>query len=356
MERYFLLLFTMIICTCCKSDAPVAASEQIDLDGLSKRACEFRVEIVRLFSLETTDESLIVRADKIISKAPYIYILDSKQKAVFIFDYDGRYSAKIDKIGRAGGEYASIEDFDVGDDGDLYILSAYGKKIIRYIYPAYSSFDEIRINGSMTEICVVGDKIYTGGMHTPDGLAGLGVLDVAKGTADPLVGIRKEFDLSSDDRFEVKSRSFYKSSDDVLFNQRFSRQIYELGRSGWRIPYGFKSGLPVRATDGKDDFRGFRSIFHVGRILLGQLWQNQFYYPSLYIRDLETQKESLCNPWDIGLPFLTDISTKDGHFIMAISPDGLKRIRNNETVRNMISEVSENDNPLLLEFKVVTNP
>jgi len=89
---------------------------------------------------------------------------------------------------------------------------------------------------------------------------------------------------------------------------------------------------------------------------MGQLWQNQFYYPPLYIRDIESGKESLCNLWDMGLPFLTDISTKDGHFIMAISADRLKRIQNNEIVRNVVSKVSENDNPLLLEFDIVANP
>lgn len=356
MGRCFLLFFIIAICTCCKLDAPIAAFEQIDLDVVNKRECAFRVENARLFPLETTEESLIARVDKIISKAPYIYILDSRQKVIFIFDYDGHYLTKIDKIGRAGGEYASIEDFDVGDNGDLFILSAYSKKIIKYAYPAYISFDEIRINCSMTEICVVGDKIYTGGMHTPDGLVGLGVLDITKGTVDPLVGIRAEFDLSSDDRFEVKPRSFYKSSGNVLFNQRFSRQVHELGQSGWQIPYEFSSGLPVWAAGDKDDFRGFRSIFHVGRIILGQLWQNQFYYPPLYIRDIESGKESLCNLWDMGLPFLTDISTKDGHFIMAISADRLKRIQNNEIVRNVVSKVSENDNPLLLEFDIVANP
>ena len=124
MGRCFLLFFIIAICTCCKSDAPIAAFEQIDLDVVNKRECAFRVENARLFPLETTEESLIARVDKIISKAPYIYILDSRQKVIFIFDYDGHYLTKIDKIGRAGGEYASIEDFDVGDNGDLFILSA----------------------------------------------------------------------------------------------------------------------------------------------------------------------------------------------------------------------------------------
>ena len=41
---------------------------------------------------------------------------------------------------------------------------------------------------------------------------------------------------------------------------------------------------------------------------------------------------------------------------MAISADRLKRIQNNEIVRNVVSKVSENDNPLLLEFDIVANP
>ena len=56
MGRCFLLFFIIAICTCCKSDAPIAAFEQIDLDVVNKRECAFRVENARLFPLETTEE------------------------------------------------------------------------------------------------------------------------------------------------------------------------------------------------------------------------------------------------------------------------------------------------------------
>ncbi len=93
-------------------------------------------EALEMIGLETRDESVIQKIDKIEIHDQNIYILDSKgAKALLVFSIDGKYKYKIGSIGNGPGEYIEPIDFDV-DDSQIRILSF--KKLI--IYDKFGKF------------------------------------------------------------------------------------------------------------------------------------------------------------------------------------------------------------------------
>lgn len=75
---------------------------------------------------------------KILSSAIYLkikndkyYILDKAEPAVVVFDHNGKCVIKLSKTGRGPGEYTSIRDFNITNDGNIEVLSPMSK-VIRY--------------------------------------------------------------------------------------------------------------------------------------------------------------------------------------------------------------------------------
>ncbi len=79
-------------------------------------------------ALETTDDNFISKIDKIQidSDNDRIYIMDQGRAAVFIFNMEGRFINKIQRIGRAPEEYSSLEDF-IAYKSNIYCLARVGK-------------------------------------------------------------------------------------------------------------------------------------------------------------------------------------------------------------------------------------
>jgi hypothetical protein len=89
-------------------------------------------ERVSLIRLETNEESVIHHVDKVVFVHDSIFIMDKKQKTVFLFDSNGKYLNKLAKSGNGPDEYFDLADFTINEyTNSLEILSAY-RGIYRY--------------------------------------------------------------------------------------------------------------------------------------------------------------------------------------------------------------------------------
>jgi len=79
---------------------------------------------IEYIPLETKEECLIGKVEKMQCLNNTIYILDAKNtKKLFVFDLTGKYKFCIDNYGRGPEEYSSIMDFSVDKKtGNIYIL------------------------------------------------------------------------------------------------------------------------------------------------------------------------------------------------------------------------------------------
>ena len=103
-----------------------------DLDHYQSIPTERLFSKIEIIPLETNEQSLIQRISKVIEYNSYLYILDSRQKAILIFDKTGKFISKIHTVGRAPSEYSLLYDIAINTYSEtLDALDPMGK-IITY--------------------------------------------------------------------------------------------------------------------------------------------------------------------------------------------------------------------------------
>ena len=105
--------------------------------GKTHNASEFIKEI-KYIPLETNSNSMVGNITKVFIEGGKIYIWDDKS-IINIFSITGRHLNTLNRAGRGPEEYASISDFIIAENGNIFVLSQ-NKEIIEYD----SSFKFIR--------------------------------------------------------------------------------------------------------------------------------------------------------------------------------------------------------------------
>lgn len=82
-------------------------------------------------ALETNDECLLKKVSKVSFYNKEIYILDEREKKIYVFSNEGKYRRCYSHLGQGPGEYLSLSDFTIKKD-TLYILDGLGGKLLQY--------------------------------------------------------------------------------------------------------------------------------------------------------------------------------------------------------------------------------
>ena len=90
-------------------------------------------ERVELIPLETTDESIFRRIEKVIYRNGMLFIHDFEGRRIFTFDsVTGSFLFKIDNRGSGPEEYLHIADFEIDQNDRLLILDPFLNSLIEY--------------------------------------------------------------------------------------------------------------------------------------------------------------------------------------------------------------------------------
>ncbi|SUJ04550.1 Uncharacterised protein [Sphingobacterium spiritivorum] len=109
------------------------AIDTIVFNNKSVRADSLPISNYTFLPLQTTEESLFAIISKLIHKNGKFYILDAHvTSALFIFSDKGEFLYKIDNKGRGFGQYITLNDFDVDEQGNVYISDMQSRKIIKF--------------------------------------------------------------------------------------------------------------------------------------------------------------------------------------------------------------------------------
>jgi hypothetical protein len=140
---FFLLQFLILGCetkTEYKGEVikinPLEAEEFVNLSEIA--------DSIKLIKLQTEGDDIIGRALNIIIKKKYIYVQDVTQKAVFVFDKEGKYVSKLSKLGQGPGEYLFLGPVSV-DDNEEYIevVDFSRNKILKYTNITFEPLESI---------------------------------------------------------------------------------------------------------------------------------------------------------------------------------------------------------------------
>jgi hypothetical protein len=118
-----LLLSPLALNVSCKGTDSPAGATTIEVDLYGPTNPEEIFDSYEYVALETTEDNLIGDISAIEVTDSRIYVLDKRmRKACFVFDREGKYIGKIDRMGRGPGEYTYIQDMQV-HDGLVYFLT-----------------------------------------------------------------------------------------------------------------------------------------------------------------------------------------------------------------------------------------
>lgn len=130
------LTYIGLFCSCllwagCSSSFQTdAITVKVDLDVEGCDSVEHLLSVSSLVPLQA--DGMVSSVDKVCMTDSLIYVLDQKQMALFTFNKKGRLRHTIKKIGRASGEYLSLDDFAVDERGNIYLFDGSTQRINCY--------------------------------------------------------------------------------------------------------------------------------------------------------------------------------------------------------------------------------
>lgn len=108
----------------------------IDLDNLHERTFSWETllgENLKVIELQdTSKEYSFMEISKLVCWKDRIYISDWKTRRIIIFGQDGQPVSVLNRRGRGSEEYLQVSDFDVDDEGGIWVLDGQKDVIVHY--------------------------------------------------------------------------------------------------------------------------------------------------------------------------------------------------------------------------------
>ena len=82
--------------------------------------------------LDTEEGKCFSQIEKAVYRGGNLYIMDWVFRKIFTFDADGHAVAVLSKKGNGPGEYLQISDFDVAENGNIWVLDGQKKQLLEY--------------------------------------------------------------------------------------------------------------------------------------------------------------------------------------------------------------------------------
>lgn len=351
------------------------------------------VDSLEYIRLETTEECLIGKVDRIIPLEDYFLLVDRrKTRSVFIFDRAGKFVRKIAFRGRGPQEYIALTDADYDTDAKrLIILDSFGRKLLFYSLDG-EFVKKIDLNSAFQKMAYIGsgkialyadyNKVYH--FETRSGFPNIVFLDTNTGEMKGDLFFDK--DINPKGIIISLSNNFSKFSQQAsAFIMPLSDTIYRLSEDG-RIERQYfvdlgpekKAARPMimkMATDSRrkagDAGKAYDEATYPVLIecletkdviylfyTLNDLKFYGFYYPStqefIEAVDVSGSKFSysdipIVNDFDGAVPFCPQ-NCDQNSFYYTLEPDVFAafKISADTRVQTLANTVSANDNPILI--------
>jgi len=230
-----LLLILLVIFFGCKPEGKKTFVNPdlitIKIDSL-KQIDELKLDKIIYIPLETTERCLIGDITKIMFHNNYFYIADFiYSKAVYVFDLDGKFVNRIGIYGKGPGEVIEPRDFDLDEEGNIYLYDNMSKKIVLYsVKGEVLKVFDVPIRFMEFSFIKEGEVFFRNNIGEDKLPLTLGLIDLNKNIYYVNLESRKVFDDSS--IINYSRHYFFRSNSTVFYNQRFTGNIYSLMQDG----------------------------------------------------------------------------------------------------------------------------
>ena len=344
-------------------------------------------EVAYYLPLETNDSCLLSRIQTIIFENNLLFILDDNDKALTIFDHTGKFINRIQHAGNGPNEYYRIGAFDV-KDSLIYILDDIKNKMHAFTFNGeWVNTKDMAVNINSFHILPDNSYFIVTGHYQNEFIPSIKSHDYLLGYPDSLI-TRKGF-LRNEARDKLSDHTnpweIIDYMDTILFLPRFGQSIYQLTpdykiRERYRIL--FDKPVTEEALERANPGYLGKDIIEQGYQFLGPQWfetpeytsfgyanpkgsgQMQYVTHCYYSKKRGTVLAYKSIRLDPVFPlFSNPISTYQNLFVAAIWPHEIgRRIEltpgkktNDPEVLRLLAQVKEDDNPILMFFKVKEN-
>ncbi|WP_160716391.1 6-bladed beta-propeller [Chitinophaga solisilvae] len=308
-----LLIIFAAGCNRTSKEAPLnIPTEQIDLAkyqevNFSSLPDEY-VKQKKYVSLEMKDdENYVSLISKVKVMNDKIFILDKRKKILVQYDGNGKY---LGKVGKLKEEYLNIADFDVDDNGNIYIID--GKLDRMLVYDTARHLQYVKKTPFETDIlkALSGGELLLGLSSWNEGdYRGQQVIRTDK-QLEPLEKVLR-YNEYVDDNFWITGYRFLQVDSLLFYNKPVDNNVYVFSTAGKiKKAYQFNFGaLNVPDADKKDiekkvdKYNHYRLLseftYVTDKYALGQLWDKRkfrFFYADrnrhiVYLQDTAAPNE-----------------------------------------------------------------
>ncbi|MDR2037710.1 MAG: 6-bladed beta-propeller [Bacteroidales bacterium] len=234
----------MFIQLCINQELPEYSLEDIPIiiDIDSAKVAPLNVNHIQYIPLETSKECFIGHPSKVLIRNNQIYVADfDNAMALFVFDMQGKFIFKIARKGKGPGEYISFQDFDIQNNGDIYIFDHFGKKFL--IFNSTGEYlRDVKTDYYLSNFCLVENKMYWSKLWESGKMfANLAAYDIVDRKIEFLLKNKKFLhDLGL---LNFSTYSFYYSPNRTYYSPKFSEIIYSINNEGVFPMIGIKNLL-----------------------------------------------------------------------------------------------------------------
>lgn len=216
-------------------------SVKVEVDNVSDGICLsdfFRTSLVKLPHVDTV---LVGEIARVHNSGNNIYLSDVS--SVFKFSQDGQLIGKISKQGEAPDEYLNVSDFQIDNNGYVWVLCRSARALYLYSWDGCLK-KHFSVDLWVENFRLMGDKLYlyTGNEISNDNACQLHVLDTHSGN---LLRDFKPVDEHQSSYLFVKGANIFQgSSCDTLcyFSQLFNDTVYRVTPNTFSPAYVFDWG------------------------------------------------------------------------------------------------------------------
>ena len=255
MNRISVIISASIIIICLISCDSTQSADRID----ESRATTIKIatnngtpdldSIVRnhkFTRLETSEECLVGEVYKLSCRNKKYYILDRHlQKALFVFDEEGKFRNRIGRRGRGPGEFIEPTDFIVSDS-TVTVFDMFGHKLL-YYNPDGTFIRSVRLPYSIYEIESGGDgsAIYAvGGDNSKcDSLKNYELLEIGPEGDIRAKVYKNKYSMDFSNKYDLQG-----FDEDVIYKKAFRPAVYMLRDKNLYAKYIFD--IPSHALPG----------------------------------------------------------------------------------------------------------
>lgn len=329
---------------------------------------------IQIVKLETNKQSLIGVIQKILFEHEKYYILDRNSQSVLIFDSNGRFINKLNKLGKGAGEYVELRDFNVDKNGNIIILTYH--KLITYNSSTFDLIEERNLSRNAP---------YNQALLFIQNQNNLFLFSGSFGLTKSNLQEKKDFAINVVDQnsnilnryfpvtftYPFMHQTFYKSNENIYLSSTLGNDtIYCIKESHINPVIFVDFEKKITNSEMLDDRNEAFSYVKNNNLMGGitRIYENNHYLcfaftcghirkQAVYNKISKTIKIINVSSESLPFPFILVEGVANNNFFSfansyVIKECSEKNKRIKELLdRNILSDIKESDNPIIIKFK-----